>query len=61
MKFGTIISVHDSRQRTHQKIHEKHEIPAFPAPKRNEIWTPPDYLQPRTCELAKSMQNDMNF
>ena len=28
-------------QETHSKIHETHEIPAFPASKRNEIWTTP--------------------
>ena len=41
MKFSTIISVHDSRAENPPKIHKTHEIPAFPAPKRNEIQTTP--------------------
>ena len=28
-------------QRIHPKIHETHEIPAFPVSERNEIWTTP--------------------
>ena len=61
MKFGFIISVHDSRQRTHSKIYETHEIQAFPASERHKIWTQLYILGTRTLDLAKSMQKDMNF
>ena len=37
MKFCTSISVCDSRQRTHPKIDEKYEFPAFPHPKSHEF------------------------
>ena len=53
MKFCTSISVHNSRQRTHPKIHEKYEFPAFPHPKSHEFLKPLIYLQLETRESPK--------
>ena len=61
MKFGFIISVHDSRQRTHSKIHETCKIPAFPASERHEIRTQLYLSGTRTLDLAKSTQKGMNL
>ena len=44
-----------------QKIHEIHKIPAFPPPERNEIWTTSIHLWPRTSDLTKLKQKDINF
>ena len=61
MKFGAIISVHDSRAENPLKINETRKIPAFPDPERNKFGPHPFYMQPRTSDLAKSEQKDTNF
>ena len=61
MKFCTSIAVHDSRQRTHPKIHEKYKFPAFPHPKSHKFLKPLIYLQLETSESPKSIQKDTNF
>ena len=53
MKFCTIISVHDSRAENLPEIHEIHKIPAFPAPKRNEIRTTPISFTTQTLFFGK--------
>ena len=61
MKFCTSIAVHDSRQRTHPKLHEKYEFPAFPHPKSHEFLKPLSYSQLEASEPQRSTQKDMNF
>ena len=53
MKFCTSISVCDSRQQTHPKIHKKYELPAFPHPESHEFLKPLIYLQLETRESPK--------
>ena len=52
-KFCTSISVWDSRQRTHPKIHEKHEFLAFPHLKSHEFLRSLNYSQLETREPSK--------
>ena len=51
-KFSSIISVHDSRQRTHSKIHK---ILAPSAPERHKILRQLYLLGTKTLDVAKSM------
>ena len=53
MKFCTSISVCDSRQRTHPKIHKKYEFPAFPHTKSHEFLRPLNYSRLETRESSK--------
>ena len=53
MKFGTSISVHEPRQRTQPRIHEKLKFQGFLAPTT--------YSRPKPREAAKSAMKDTNF
>ena len=44
-----------------QKSMKNMKFQHFQPRKDTKFGTPPDHLQPRTSELAKSMQNNANF
>ena len=61
MKFGTFISVHDPRQRTQPRIHEKLEFRGLEHPECHEFLTPTTYSRPKPREASKSATKDTNF